>query len=1853
MRPAGYKDGEQQGEKPFVVTEAGPNIINVVYPTVAITVTVKGKTGTFPYNGASQEVNGYEFVSAVDEDEHAVTGFSADNITLVDGAQAKAARTDVGTTQMGLSSASFKAINTAYNDVTFEVTDGSITITANNDVVVTITGFYNTAAYDGEEHKVEGYTVSTSDPNYTEDDFDFEGNKIAKRTAVGTTNMGLTAANFTNKNANYGIVTFNVTDGYQTIEAIDVTVTITGHNGEAVYDGQEHKVEGYEVEISNPLYTAADFTFSGTAVAARTEAGTTDMGLAPEKFTNTNSNFATVTFNVTDGYMTITPAGAVTVTITGHNNTTDYDGAEHSVSGYDVQTSNPLYTEANFTFDGNKDAARTDAGTTNMGLAASQFINNSDNFESVTFNVTDGYQTINPINVTVTITGHSNTAEYDGAEHSVEGYGVQISNSLYKESDFTFKGTAEAARTDEGTTNMGLTADDFVNTNSNFGTVTFNVTDGYQTITPVNTVTVTITGHSNTTDYDGAEHSVSGYDVQFSNPLYTEADFTFSGNKEAARTDVGTTNMGLAADQFTNTSSNFTTVVFNVTDGYQTISPINVTVTITGHNNTTDYDGAEHSVEGYEVQISNPLYTKEDFTFSGNKIAARTDVGTTNMGLSADKFTNTNTNFGTVTFNVTDGYQTIEAIDVTVTIEGHKGSAVYDGEEHSVSGYDVQIDNPLYTVADFTFSGTAVAARTDAGTTNMGLAASKFTNTNTNFGTVTFNVTDGEMVITPLEDVTVTITGHSNSSFYDGVEHKVEGYDVEISNPLYTKADFIFSGTAEAALTEVGTKNMGLAASQFTNTNNNFKNVTFSINDGYQNIKVVPVTVTIIGNNNTTDYDGQEHSVSGYTATSNVGIYDVNSFISFTGTDSAARKEAGTTNMGLKAGDFSNTNDNFFPVTFNVTDGYQTINPIDVTVTITGKNTKVDYDGEVHTVTGYDVETSTSLYTAADIDFSGTATAVRTDAGTTQMGLAEDQFSNKNESFASVTFNVTDGYVTIDPINVTVTITGKNTATDYDGAEHSVNGYGVEISNPLYTEADFTFSGTAAAARTDAGTTQMGLAASQFTNTNDNFATVTFNVTDGYVTINPIDVTVTITGQNNTTSYDGAEHKVEGYGVEISNPLYTEADFTFSGTAAVARTDAGTTQMGLAASQFTNTNDNFATVTFNVTDGYQTINPIDVTVTIAGNIVTATYDAAEHKAEGYTVEISNPLYTEADFTFSGTAVAARTDVGTTNMGLAAEQFANTNDNFATVTFNVTDGYVAIAGPDEVIVTITGKNNTTNFDGAEHKVEGYDVLISNPLYKEADFTFSGTAAAARTDAGTTQMGLAASQFTNTNANFETVTFNVTDGYQTINPIDVTVTVIGHTDTKEYDGNEYTVEGYEISADNPLYLINEFLTFNGTAVAKRTDAGKTEMGIKADQFVNSGENFGTVTVNVTDGYQEITPKAVEITVVGHSATVEYNGKEQSVTGYDMTIPAGISITKNDVKFVGSASASGSAVGSYKMGLNKDQFSVSDPNYNVTFVVTDGVLTITAASGIYAITITADSDEKVYTGETFSGYGYTVSAGSSEGQREVATFTEDSYVAASGGDKVTVNGATFTVSGIAVNTSAREVGEYDIEILGDPIVRDSSGNIVTDMFTITKNTGKLIITPMAITVTSASASKVYDGKALTNDEITEEPGWGIGDVVSYEVTGSQTVVGSSKNTFEIIASEDVLRNYTITKVEGELTVTAASEPAPTPTPTPDNPTPEPTPGPTPGPGPAPEPTPIDDTPVPMAATPVATPAEEVLGARREATGAAVLGARRGRTDDETNNTARAFAIIVAAAAALSLIIRGKMKEEEEEEN
>ena len=120
---------------------------------------------------------------------------------------------------------------------------------------------------------------------------------------------------------------------------------------------------------------------------------------------------------------------------------------------------------------------------------------------------------------------------------------------------------------------------------------------------------------------------------------------------------------------------------------------------------------------------------------------------------------------------------------------------------------------------------------------------------------------------------------------------------------------------------------------------------------------------------------------------------------------------------------------------------------------------------------------------------------------------------------------------------------------------------------------------------------------------------------------------------------------------------------------------------------------------------------------------------------------------------------------------------------------------------------------------------------------------------------------------------------------------------------------------------------------------------------------------------------------------------------------------------------------------------------------------------------------------------------------------------------------------------------VGEHDIELNNAKIV-DADGKDVTALYQITYNYGKLTITRRNVTLTSADASKPYDGMALTNKNVTVGGnGFADGEGATYNVTGSQTEVGESANAFTYTLNNNTKEsNYNITKHEGKLKITAA---------------------------------------------------------------------------------------------------------------
>ncbi len=174
---------------------------------------------------------------------------------------------------------------------------------------------------------------------------------------------------------------------------------------------------------------------------------------------------------------------------------------------------------------------------------------------------------------------------------------------------------------------------------------------------------------------------------------------------------------------------------------------------------------------------------------------------------------------------------------------------------------------------------------------------------------------------------------------------------------------------------------------------------------------------------------------------------------------------------------------------------------------------------------------------------------------------------------------------------------------------------------------------------------------------------------------------------------------------------------------------------------------------------------------------------------------------------------------------------------------------------------------------------------------------------------------------------------------------------------------------------------------------------------------------------------------------------------------------------------------------------------------------------------IQVTGNEVSNVYDGTNHSASGYTLS------------YTVDGKSVSALPDGLSLNETTAK----AKEATGKNAGTYnmdltvgDFEVTGSDIDKYSISIQVTD--------GHLLITKRQVTLTSESATKKYDGTALTKPTVkVSETDFVDGEVSDIKATGSRTKVGSTTNTITYTENTGFdADNYDITKNEGKLTVT-----------------------------------------------------------------------------------------------------------------
>ena len=1294
-------------------------------------------------------------------------------------------------------------------------------------------------------------------------------------------------------------LTYNPGNGIGTATRVDVM------NNEAV-EIEAHGSLGF----SAPVAEGKEYYFAGWADSSTGNATYTDG-----QTINIDANGENVLYAVW--------VEKAKITVVAKSDEVTYDGNNHVVDGFNSLTIDG-YTVSGLSASVNG----TNAGTYNNVITGVATVtkDGKDVTDRVVVTKQNGTLTINKRQVTLTSEGGSKP--YDGTALTKPDVAIGGDGFVNGEvSDIKATGSVTNVSDGEVTNTITYTPSEKFNENN----YQITKTEGKLSITAVEAeVQVQIVGATDTVGYDGHEHQVEGYEVTINNDKYHEADFTFSGNKVAKGINAGTYNMGLAAEQFKNNSSNFSNVTFTVTDGYLVITPKSINtedqkITVSDPQGHV-YDGNPHQevLVVRDAELDKTLKSEKDY----------------NVAYSTTDFTNV----GEITITITGKGNYVGAVNKTysitkrqVTLTSEGGSKPYDGTPLTRPNVTVGGDG---FVTDEVTSVQAIGTVTEVKDSPVTNAIEYTVGTTFNINNYEISMTEGTLSITPKsinpDDQNMSVSdpqGH----VYDGLEHKEElevkdifrdvillagtDYDVE-----YSTKDFTNVGKITITITGKG---------NYTGTFDR----TYEIN---------PATLTVTTPSANKVYDGTP-----LTAEGTISGFVNKETATFTTTGSQTEVGSSSNTYSIEWNGTAKSSN----YKISETVGTLTVTENENEIVVTTKHSSYTYDGLAHgtevTVSnlpkGYSLDKATSSATATDV-----TTAIEATCDTLVIKNAEGKDVTNNLKITKV-----PGSITITPATLTVTTPSANKV--YDGTPLTADG---TISGFVNKEtATFTTTGS----QTEVGNSKNTYSikwngTAKSTNYQISEAVGTLTVTQQ--SIDPEDPEnnyngVTINNPSNSV-YDGKEHKW--------SPAVTDKE----GNALVEGTD--------------------YEVTYSTSDFRNVTGTITVTITGIGNYtgkVTRTYEITP-KAYTVTTESANKVYDGTALTAGGKiegivdgenvefkVTGSQTNKGTskntyslkwngsaieTNYALASEAIGD-----LTVTEQTIDPGKDPDKPNPNYSGVTiNKPSNKVYDGKEHKwspavadkegnalVEGKDYEVA---YSTEDFTnVTGTITVTITGIG---------NYTGT----------VTRTYE-ITPKAYTVTT--ESAKKVYDGTALTaggkIEGI-VSGETVEFTTTGSRTVEGTS--KNTYSLKWNGSAIQTNYKLAKESIGELTVKsksiIPDEPNTPDDKKTGITVSDPKDS-KYDGQEHrevltvkdTKTGKDLIANKDYTVVySDDLVNAGTVKVTVTGLGNYSGSFTK------------TYKITKRLVTLTSAT----VSKTYDGQALKNTSITVSGDGFVEGEGAS---------------------------------------------------------------------------------------------------------------------------------------------------------------------------------------------------------------------------------------------------------------------------------
>ena len=1134
--------------------------------------------------------------------------------------------------------------------------------------------------------------------------------------------------------------------GTLTVNKASATVTITGVNETAVYDGKQHEANGYNYSFTGkPGQITISLKPNLLAIARRTDVGTTYMGLTKDSFTVTSANYDVTIKAVIDGYVTITPVtDKVTVTVTENGAIVTYDGNEHSVKGYKSMTADNALYDVTKSVKATETAAwtakGTNAGEYPVGIAAGDFENTNKNFTNVAFKIVDGVLKINPITEkTITITAKSASKTYDGTPLTDNDFtftqGVLVKGDV-------LTAVVEGSQTDAGSSGNTVTSYKVMRGDKD---VTGNYTFGESvkgTLT-VNKRPVTIIAQDNKKEYDGQSHGKNP-DTAYVVKAAAENSGLVSGHTESnvniafTAVDAGTYAGKLAIDKtaVTIVDSNNKNVTGNyaieLEPGTLTIEQHKgeVIVTIKGNTQQFTYDCTKHTVQGFTATVNNSLYNvNTDFKYDGNlyeaatllAVAEGTNVGVYHMNLLSNHCVNLNKNFANVTFRVQDGSLAIERQYLAIEVDN--SSKVYGAADPAFADATLRFYNktgeiikPSAEMMQDVSTIDLTVHRADAGDNTIGTHVDVLTISKTAeelnkiYTNYEIGVDKGDFEITSTEE-SLKVRADNYEGAYDGDGHGVvakayvNGTDEEPKAVIryYNEGTGKFDLTESPKFIDVKSDTPG----ERTYTVRFQATLDGMTAEGSANVLIAPRKLILSSGTESKDYDGLP-------LTSQEVVIEEGSIIKGQIYDLKATGSVTTVADGMVENTITySTTDEFKSVNYEIEQEPGMLHIEKRDVILTSETASKEYDGTPLTRENVTVERN-GFVDGEVTDLRATGSVTYVDQGEVRNTITftpTDKFDENNYSITkqegklSITKREGEGK--------TITVTAANDEKVYDGTPLTNNGFthtGVLVDGDVLTAV---VEGSA----TNVGDEGKNVVKSYAVKRGETDVTKNYtfgNSIDGKLTINPRKVT--LTSETASKEYDGKP---------LTKPVVTvTGDGFVTGEGATYTFTGSQTVVGSSANAFTytlNEGTNAGNYEVAKTEGMLTVTQNEKAIKVTANSHTWEYDGQPHSDGGYTVEYDGQTYkVEAGKTVTlqtGDVVKATVEGIVTNVADSADDnnvvtnvtIANragdtVNDQYKTIT-RVNGGLKITRRGDsedeDKKVKIIAEPNTVGYDGSAH------------------------------------------------------------------------------------------------------------------------------------------------------------------------------------------------------------------------------------------------------------------------------------------------------------------------------------------------------------------------------------------------------------------------------------------------------------------------------------------------------------------------------------------------------------------------